>query len=147
MDGVFDQSCGKNKSTLIKYIFIIILATTAPSISLASFDSLNYSSDQENRYAIEKLQNQLQQAEFDRQIDALNRQTEILRQQQEDEEIKSSLEAAEQARQVAENEAREAAEAAAADFQNEILRSSIKTKNNLYFIFTMITAAGFLPIS
>ena len=104
------------------------------AFSWSRFDPYPPPADQETQLKLEEMQRQLQQAEIDREIEKEEREN-------------AAKEAEELARQEAEDRAREAtekAEQAAEDLRYEMLRSSIRTKNNIYLGVLLLAIGGFV---
>jgi len=104
------------------------------AFSWSRFDPYPPPADQETQLKLEELQRQLQQAEIDREIEKEEREN-------------AAKEAEELARQEAEDRVREAtekAEQAAEDLRYEMLRSSIRTKNNIYLGVLLLAIGGFV---
>jgi len=118
-----------------KFVFLILLlGFTQSAFSWSRFDPYPPPADQETQLKLEELQRQLQQAEIDREIEKEEREN-------------AAKEAEELARQEAEDRVREAtekAEQAAEDLRYEMLRSSIRTKNNIYLGVLLLAIGGFV---
>lgn len=118
-----------------KIVFLVLLlGFTQSAFSWSRYDPYPTPADQETRLKLEEMQHQLQQAEIDRELEKEERE-------------KAAKEAAEDARREAEERAREAteqAERAAANIRNEMIRSAVKTKNNLYLGGLLLLIGGFV---
>jgi len=118
-----------------KFVFLILLlGFTQSAFSWSRFDPYPPPADQETQLKLEEMQRQLQQAEIDREIEKEEREN-------------AAKEAEELARQEAEDRVREAtekAEQAAEDLRYEMLRSSIRTKNNIYLGVLLLAIGGFV---
>jgi len=114
--------------------FVLLLGFMQSAFSWSRFDPYPPPADQETQLKLEELQRQLQQAEIDREIEKEEREN-------------AAKEAEELARQEAEDRVREAtekAEQAAEDLRYEMLRSSIRTKNNIYLGVLLLAIGGFV---
>ena len=114
--------------------FVLLLGFMQSAFSWSRFDPYPPPADQETQLKLEEMQRQLQQAEIDREIEKEEREN-------------AAKEAEELARQEAEDRAREAtekAEQAAEDLRYEMLRSSIRTKNNIYLGVLLLAIGGFV---
>ena len=118
-----------------KIVFLVLLlGFTQSAFSWSRYDPYPTTTDQETqlKLKLEEMQRKLQQAEIDRESEKEEREN-------------AAKEAAEQAKQEAEErakEASEAAEAAAADLRDQMLRSEIKTRNNLYLSGLLLLIGG-----
>ena len=114
--------------------FVLLLGFMQSAFSWSRFDPYPPPADQETQLKLEELQRQLQQAEIEREIEKEEREN-------------AAKEAEELARQEAEDRVREAtekAEQAAEDLRYEMLRSSIRTKNNIYLGVLLLAIGGFV---
>lgn len=103
-------------------LFVLALLVSTSAFSWSRYDAYDRSTDQEQKQKLFELQQRFDQAEFERQLDAADRE-------------RDAREAADEARRETEELARKAveqAEEAAAEVRNEMIRSSVRTRNSFY---------------
>jgi hypothetical protein len=115
-------------------IFVLALIVSTSAFSWSRYDTYDHTTNQEQQQKLLELQRRLDQTEFQRQLDAVDREH-------------AAREAADEARREAEERAREAAEKAeqaAADVRNEMIRSSVRTRNNFYLAGLLLLMGAFV---
>lgn len=115
-------------------LFLVAFIASTSVFSGSRYDTYDRLTNREQEQKLLELQRQLDQAEFQRQLEAIDRES-------------AAREAAEEAKQEAEERAREAAEQAeqaAADLQNAMIRSSVRTRNGVYLGGLLLLMASFV---
>ncbi|MBK9626120.1 MAG: hypothetical protein IPO38_16905 [Rhodocyclaceae bacterium] len=103
-------------------LFLVTLIASTSAFSWSRYDTYDRLTTQEQQQKLLELQRQLDQAEFQRQMEAVDRE-------------RAARDAADEAKREAEARARDAAEQAeqaAADLRNAMIRSSVRTRNRLF---------------
>lgn len=115
-------------------LFLVAFIASTSVFSASRYDSYNSLNNHEQQQKLLDLQRQLDQAEFQRQLEAIDRE-------------RAAREAADEAKREAEERAREAAEQAeqaAADLRNAMIRSSVRTRNGFYLGGLLFLMASFV---
>lgn len=115
-------------------LFLVALIASTSVFSWSRYDTYDRLTTQEQQQKLLELQRQLDQAEFQRQLEAVDRE-------------RAAREAADEAKREAEERAREAAEQAeqaAADLRNAMIRSSVRTRNGFYLGGLLLLMASFV---
>lgn len=115
-------------------LFLVALIASTSVFSWSRYDAYDRLTTQEQQQKLLELQRQLDQAEFQRQLEAVDRE-------------RAAREAADEAKREAEERAREAAEQAeqaAADLRNAMIRSSVRTRNGFYLGGLLLLMASFV---
>lgn len=115
-------------------LFVVALIVSTSAFSWSRYDTYDNPTNQEQQQKLLELQRRLDQEEFQRQLEVVDRE-------------RAAREAADEVRREAEERAREAAEQAeqaAADVRNEIIRSSVRTRNSFYLGGLLLLIGAFV---
>lgn len=115
-------------------LFLVAFIASTSVFSWSRYDAYDRLTNQEQQQKLLELQRQLDQAEFQRQLEAIDRE-------------RAAREAADVARQEAEERAREAAEQAeqaAEEVRVAMIRSSVRARNGFYLGGLLLLMAAFV---
>ena len=115
-------------------LFLVAFLASTSVFSGSRYDTYDPIINQKQEQKILELQRQLNQAELERQLEAIDRE-------------RAAREAADEAKREAEERAREAAEQAeqaAAELRNAMIRSSVRTRNGFYLGGLLLLMATFV---